>query len=296
MAILRSARGETYVPCRCLVGRSTLADVQLDSRRASSEHASIGWHSGRWTVRDLGSSNGTTVNGRPLLTRDRVTLTAGSVLRFGGEDETWTLSDASAPEPCAVLLGPQQYLWGQQALLVLPSAEEPEASVFSEGKSWRLDAGSRMTTPECGDIVRLESGYFRLLLPETGTESDALTAEREFDIGRIKLTFIVTAERIVLSMEQDSMQTQLPSRACLHTLLALARERMTQGPGQDSGWVSSLDLAEKRGCSVEKVNVDVHRLRKMFQESGVHQAAQIVERDDGKRLRIGVAQLSETRH
>jgi len=39
------------------------------------------------------------------------------------------------------------------------------------------------------------------------------------------------------------------------------------------------------------VNVDIHRLRKLFQESGVHQAAQVVERDDAKRVRIGVKRI-----
>src|SRR5689334_7626172 len=104
MAILQNTRGEYKVPCRCLVGRSSLADIPVTSRRASAEHASLAWHAGRWTLRDLGSSNGTVVNGRPLLTRDRAMLSAGSSLCFGGDDEVWLLTDASPPDPCAVLL------------------------------------------------------------------------------------------------------------------------------------------------------------------------------------------------
>src|SRR6478735_1142478 len=155
MAILQSAAGDVRVPCRAVVGRSSLADIGLSSRRASSEHAWLGWSAGRWTVRDLGSSNGTTVNGRPLLTRDRATLTAGSTLCFGGDDEAWLLTDASPPEPAAVLLGPQKYSWGQQSLLVLgcldEGADEPEASIFLADNRWWVDNGVTVVAHECGD-------------------------------------------------------------------------------------------------------------------------------------------------
>src|SRR5690349_24700634 len=95
MAILKNGTTELQLPCRAVAGRSSLADIPLASRRVSSEHASFGWTSGRWTVRDLGSSNGTTVNGRPLLTRDRANLAAGSRLCFGGDEEAWQLVDRS---------------------------------------------------------------------------------------------------------------------------------------------------------------------------------------------------------
>ncbi len=168
MAVLQSAQGEFKVPCRAMLGRSSLADIPLASTRASSEHAWLGWSEGRWTLRDLNSRNGTTVNGRPLLTRDRATLTAGSTLRFGGEEETWHLVDSAPPGPCAVLLGPQKQVWGQEGLLVLPTGDEPEASIFVDGEAWRLDTGNEVCATECGDIVELPSGYFRLLLPDIG--------------------------------------------------------------------------------------------------------------------------------
>jgi hypothetical protein len=295
MAVLQNGSGRFQLPCRAVVGRSTLADIPLTSRRASSEHAWLGWSSGRWTLRDLGSSNGTTVNGRPLLTRDRATLSAGSRLCFGGEEESWLLTDASAPEPCAVLLGPQEYTFGLQSLLVLPSAEDPEASIFLEGEAWRVDVGSEITTRESGDIVRLRSGYWRLLLPAVSDSTEAMTAGRDLSIGQLELRFRVNAERLQLTVVQGSTHVQVPSRACLYTLLLLARLRrraQTNAEG-DEGWISAIELAQMRGCSPEKVNVDIHRLRKLFQEAGVHQAAQIIERDDSKRVRIGVRDISE---
>jgi hypothetical protein len=50
-----------------------------------------------------------------------------------------------------------------------------------------------------------------------------------------------------------------------------------------------------RSCTAEKSNVDIHRLRKLLEEVGVHDAARIIERDDTKKLHIGVERLREAR-
>src|SRR4051812_16799076 len=124
MATLKSSKREMRVPCRCVIGRSTLADLRLLTSRASSEHATLGWYSGRWILRDLGSSNGTRLNGKALFPGDRVNVTHGSRIQFG-DDEEWMMIDGEAPEPCAVLLGAQDYRWGVETLLVLPSVDTP---------------------------------------------------------------------------------------------------------------------------------------------------------------------------
>jgi len=293
MAVLKNGANEVRLVCRCLIGRSVLADFRLHSRRASSEHASVGWYSDRWVLRDLSSSNGTTVDGRPVSFRDRVPLACGNEITFGG-DEVWTVVDVSPPNPCALLLGPQTYLWGSERLLVLPSVDEPEASIMPDGSQWLLDDGNGLSRPECGEIVRLNSGYWRLLLPEIGGSRENLTARYELDLAHAELTFRVSAERVALCVDQGPGHVQLPSRACLYTLLALARLRMGADADQpDAGWISSAELAEARGCMPEKMNVDIHRLRRLLEEAGVHNTASLIERDDAKRLRIGVTKLRE---
>jgi hypothetical protein len=232
------------------------------------------------------------------LTRDRANLAAGSRLCFGGDEEAWQLVDASPPEPCAVLLGPQQYVWGRQSLLVIGGSsrgeedEEPEASVFLDGDVWKLDDGVTVQTPECGDIVRLKSGHWRLLLPDAGGGGDALTAGCDLDLGQLELRFRISLGQLTsLVLAQGSTELQLPGRAYLNTLLELAKLRAQQADSREAGWVSAFDLAERLRCSPEKVNVDIHRLRRLFQESGVREAARIIERDDAKRIRIGVNRI-----
>jgi hypothetical protein len=294
MALLRSPLREVQLPCRCLVGRSTLADLRLSSRRGSSEHASLGWYAGRWVLRDLGSSNGTRLNDKPLFPGDRVSLSSGNLIHFGGENEVFTLVDDEPPDPCAVLLGPQLYAWGSKTLLVLPGPDSPEASVFLDEDGWRLDAGTDLRKVECGEIVSLSSGFWRVLVPENVGSPAARTAGPELDLAELLLRFSVAPERTSVTLEQGSTSVSLPSRACLNTLVALARARLeASGPEARRGWVSSLDLADSLRYTPEKVNVDVHRLRKMFQEAGVRNAPQIIERDDSKQLRIGVRRLVE---
>jgi hypothetical protein len=294
MVLVNLAQKAFRIPCRCLVGRSPLADLRLVTRRGSSEHATLGWYSGRWILRDLGSSNGTKVNGKVLFPGDRIQVAVGSRIQFGDDDEVWTMVDGDAPDPCAVLLGPQQVQWGSRGLLILPNPDLPEASAFADASSWRVDLGGEVRAVECGEVVSLPSGYWRLLVPEFAGSPRALTAGPELDLNEASLQFSVAPERISLTLRQGTTVVTIPSRACLNTLVALARIRLrSTGPEDERGWISSLDVGDMLHYTPEKVNVDVHRLRKLFQEAGVRNAFQIVERDDAKRLRIGVRQLAE---
>lgn len=53
---------------RTVIGRGSDADITLDDSGASRKHAEIVWDGTRAQVSDLGSTNGTTLNGRALKT------------------------------------------------------------------------------------------------------------------------------------------------------------------------------------------------------------------------------------
>ena len=57
---------EISIRARCLIGRHPGCDLRLDDPRVSSEHSSVHWTGERWEIRDLGSRNGTTVDGNRL--------------------------------------------------------------------------------------------------------------------------------------------------------------------------------------------------------------------------------------
>ena len=65
------------------IGRDPTADVHLDDRRVSWRHAAIAVEDGSYLLRDLGSTNGTRVDGAPVGDAGR-RLAAGNEIKFGG--------------------------------------------------------------------------------------------------------------------------------------------------------------------------------------------------------------------
>jgi hypothetical protein len=65
---------------RTVLGRGSEADVTLDDGGASRKHAEVLWNGTRAEVRDLGSTNGTRLNGQPLT---HAPLEPDSVIEIG---------------------------------------------------------------------------------------------------------------------------------------------------------------------------------------------------------------------
>jgi ABC-type multidrug transport system ATPase subunit/ABC-type multidrug transport system permease subunit len=93
-SVLRDGRQVPVPPAGLSIGRRSDNDIVLPSDRSSRHHAQISSDAGRWFVADLGSMNGTYVNGerltgesRWLTSGDTVTV-GGEVLRFVTGDET----------------------------------------------------------------------------------------------------------------------------------------------------------------------------------------------------------------
>ncbi|MEZ4322827.1 MAG: GGDEF domain-containing protein [Myxococcota bacterium] len=81
-------------PAGTVLGRAIDTDIVLDDDGVSRVHCVLQLTDGRWTVQDLGSTNGTfvgerTVGKSPLALKDgdRIRLGADLILRFGTQDE-----------------------------------------------------------------------------------------------------------------------------------------------------------------------------------------------------------------
>jgi pSer/pThr/pTyr-binding forkhead associated (FHA) protein len=68
--------------CVLTLGRSPECSLQLPAAGASRRHASVGWRDGAVVLRDLGSTNGTYLNGERVL--EEATLRSGDKIRIGG--------------------------------------------------------------------------------------------------------------------------------------------------------------------------------------------------------------------
>lgn len=76
-----------YADRRMRIGRERNNDIVLRDARISRTHAEVSFERGFYVIRDLGSSNGTWVNGREIRTAP---LTEGSELRLGSCIGTFT--------------------------------------------------------------------------------------------------------------------------------------------------------------------------------------------------------------
>jgi hypothetical protein len=91
-----------------LLGRGDDCDVIVDDPQVSRHHVRLTWEAGDWIVEDLGSTNGTQVNGRQV-SGGRQSLNPGGTLSVGGISfklETTGLQDTVVaphlrPEPAA---------------------------------------------------------------------------------------------------------------------------------------------------------------------------------------------------
>lgn len=79
------------------IGRSPDNEVQLDSLAVSRHHAVLEQVPGGYTVRDLGSNNGTYVNGAPI--EGTHAVKAGDLIQVGSFDINVTGDGPAAPKP-----------------------------------------------------------------------------------------------------------------------------------------------------------------------------------------------------
>lgn len=295
MAKLENDQGSEFlVPCRCLIGRSGLAHLRLGNRRVSSEHCLVYWESQSWRVRDLGSRNGTSVNGRSLTPGQSRPLSIGDTLRLGGSDEVWALCDDGPPEPCAFCEPTGGWRHGQQGLLQLPDDTSPSASVFEQEGRWVCEGPAQLERVESEQTVIVSGLPWKLFLPDLPGASDR-TEEGLLVLANITLRFTVSSneEHVALELLHGSLSREVPHRTYLYTLLVLARRRARPAPEDDQqGWIHSEELARMLRCSREKLNVDVHRLRQLLRSAKIRDAGKIVERRLGSsELRIGTNRI-----
>ena len=94
-----------------MLGRAQDAAIVLADRLASRAHAAVRCEAGRWVLRDLGSRNGTWVDGAQITSH---TLTDGAVIRIGTAELAFrhVRPPAAAPGGKVLKCGPVSQLEG----------------------------------------------------------------------------------------------------------------------------------------------------------------------------------------
>ncbi len=285
------------LPARLLIGRAPTCFVHLDQPLASAEHAVLEWVGADWQVKDLGSRNGTFVDGERLEPGQTVLLAAGSRVAFGEPTDLWRLDDPGPPRPLALDLASRDVVVGDEGLLVLPSVDEPEASVFrgADGR-WHLERGHLADAATDQQVVTIAERTFCLLLPSAHDATPFV--EDPLDLATVTFRFAVSRneEHVDIALEAANRTLDLETRDHHYLLLTLARLRARDRDQVEAerGWVDRDELLKMLRMTQNAFNVAVHRARQQLLAVGVVGGASVVQVRRGERRfgsdRITIAQ------
>jgi hypothetical protein len=276
------------------IGRAATNDLVLADQGVSGDHAVIAWSGRDWTVRDLGSRNGTLVGGEKITGTARP-LGRGKLVAFGSPRCQWVLQDASAPVARAMDLGSDEEREADDGLLLLP----PNGAVFELGAQWMFEAEGTARAVADGETVVLDGRPWRLRLP-TGLPATLAAVELPLTLDSLTLWFSVSRdeEHVTWWATAGSERVELGDRAFNYTLLTLARQRLAEAEHGESeaGWVDREQLLRMLALEPDTLRVHLYRARKALAAAGVQDAAGLIaRRSSAGQLRINTGALEVSR-
>jgi hypothetical protein len=305
MGLLREhATGKTLpLEPEHVVGRALTCALRLVPRYVSAQQTLLRWAGECWFVRDLGSSNGTFLDGVRVPAGEEHLLRKGARVAFGDLQAEWELVDDSPPDVMAIPLDDGAPLLMEGELLALPSAEDPHGTIYRNSNGgWvleQLDESvvhlSHFAVFQCaGRTWRFCCGQ------SMGRTTRAAVSPLEMQVRHLELTFNVSLneEHVAVVVRCGGRTIDIGERAYYYLLLTLARRRLAdaaQGlPETSCGWIDREDLANDARMESPHLNVDVFRIRKQFADKGIVDAASLVERRP-RELRIGTGKIKIAR-
>lgn len=293
LAHLKSGR-RVPLNTETVIGRGPSADIRLQEGFVSSLHAALTWSAGGWGVKDLGSHNGTAINGASIPTGMRRRVEEGDEISFGLSAATWTLVDAAPPQPWATRASDGAVVAGRDGLLVLPAIDDPRATVFAGPlDAWRLETSERVGDIADRSSLELGGEVWTVRLPAAlGSTRTSHGSRLQLCLTDAQLTIEVDDDGRggSVAVEADAGSFSFPLGNTMVVLEHLARAR-TSG----AGWIDREALLDDLSMTSNRLNVSVFRLRRRFAEAGFVDAAQIVERGQ-RRLRLGTGRVAVRKH
>jgi len=270
------------------IGRDPWSDLVVSDALVSGSHAMVVWGGDGWAVRDLGSRNGTRVDGETITAGIPVPLESEGVLEVG--PQRWVLTDASAPRPMLVGSGVTVLLDGAQAL--------PDSEIFvvpDPSGTWWLDDGSGARA--LSDRLVFEAGGRRW----TAHIEGALQPTREDRLagGDPLLSFRVSRdeEHVEWQIRRGPESVTIPSRAHHYTLVTLARQRLADRSSgiaePDAGWLATPALCRQLRLQRGAVYTHLYRARKQLVDVGLPEVAErlVEHRTEATQLRLGLSRV-----
>ena len=152
MLVEQSGREHPLRPGVNVIGRE--GDVMLSDARASRRHAQITNTDSVLVLEDLGSTNGTKVDGAKLSNGERKTLSGGEKLSFGGIELQLSLPGAKG--------GNTTQVFGSNktaAIAAAPQKEVAPAMLVGEGKEFPLKSGVSVFGRKTDNDIQIADPY-----------------------------------------------------------------------------------------------------------------------------------------
>jgi hypothetical protein len=296
----RSTGKRCWLESEHAVGRAGTCALRLPTSYTSAQHAVVRWAADAWEVKDLGSRNGTFVDGVRLRPGEDARLHAGVAIAFGHPEAVWNLVDDEPPAAMAVPLDGDEPVQLEHGLIALPSPKNPRATVFrSPEGAWMLELPDRPPVQIAGrEVVEVDGRAWKFCPSEGASKTSAAGSLLPTALKHVHLVFAVSRdeEHVRLAARWQGRTVDVGSRRHNYLLLILARRRLEDahaGFGEPAcGWVDQEDLGADPSMAPEQLNVSVFRIRKQFAAVGVLDPASIIERRQGTgTLRLGTEHI-----
>jgi hypothetical protein len=91
-----------FVHTPIFIGRDPASECPINDPTVSTRHARLSYHHNQWWLEDLGSTNGTLLNGQPVT--EAVVLTSSDLLRCGQVDLAVSIASDDTSQPASPAL------------------------------------------------------------------------------------------------------------------------------------------------------------------------------------------------
>jgi hypothetical protein len=250
-----------------LVGRGSECDLRLDDERISRRHARLAPIESGWQVADLGSKNGTRVDGR--LVEEPLSLYEGAWLSFGGFPARFDLvSEEQSGREARQHLERWASTWAGAERAVGSEADVAELPRRLLGSILELTATER-------GFVLLARADGELEVAATGGLSEADLVEREFSGSVAAVDRVLsTGEAVVVSdARDDALLASRPSvvEGGIRALLCL--------PVKVQGRLAGAVYVDSRRRGAAFTELDVELLQAMSAHAGLALAVAGIDRE-----------------
>lgn len=277
------------VSARLSIGRAPSNGLHLDDHRVSGQHAALLWTGSDWELRDLGSRNGTFVDGARLTPGEPQVVGTGSTLAFGVADASWELVEDGPPAAIAQHVGSGRLCVARDGILAIPDGSAPLAEVFARGRGWTLEQDGESRSLKGEEVVSVGGEAWRILVPSAVEGTVAVDDGPSLSSVHLRFAVSMDEEHVQLTLIHRGKAIALEAREHAYTLLTLARARMEDRdlPLGEQGWLERDRLLRMLGVDTNSLNVAIYRARGQLAAAGLEGAAGIVEVRRGAR-RLGV--------